>query len=430
MPERAQVFEGSQIGLEVTPGTTVTATKRLIGTTIAPKIESQSKPVMPKGSRMNTGAIPNKQWTSAQISQDPAMYTDISYVLAGLFGSPTITNPSSGVYLHEWDPLNFTGLTPKTYTVETGGFVRARKFGYGLVTGVTMQGSREGVTLSADMIGQKQTTGVTLSPGTAEVQTLHKTGTVSGGTFTITFQGETTATIAYNANNAAVLAALVALPNLDTGDVVLGGGPVGTSDLTITFGGQYASADVPLMVVNSASLTGGGTYDITQTTAGVPLTATTMAPISGNHWDFYLDSAYGSLGTTKLTRCFNWSWGITGMYGPIWPGNTSNASYAAHTDLKPSTTFTFQVEGDSTGEGFLTYVDAGTVVYPRIKMTGPTLGASTYLAQFDFAVAITGVTDNEDVDGVYGMTLQGEIDYSASWGKYISVDVKNDISAL
>src|SRR5690349_21727241 len=127
--ERAQVFEGTQLGLEVTPGTTVTATKRLIGTTIAPKIESQAKSVMPKGSRMNTGAIPNKQWTSASISQDPAMYTDISYIFAGIFGAPSISLVSSGVYLHEWDPLNFTGLTPKTYTVESGGFVRARKFG-------------------------------------------------------------------------------------------------------------------------------------------------------------------------------------------------------------------------------------------------------------------------------------------------------------
>lgn len=431
MPERAQVFEGSQLGLEVTPGTAVAATKRLVGTTISPKIESQAKSVMPKGSRMNTGAIPNKQWTSAAISQDPALYTDISYVFAGLFGPPTITNPSSGVYLHEWDPLNYTGLTPKTYTVENGGFVRARKFAYGLVTDVSMEGTREGVTLSGAMIGQKETIGITLSAGTAEVQTLSKTGTVSGGTFTLTFMGETTATIAYNAANSAVQSALEALPNIAPGDITLGGGPVNTTPVTITFGGQYASADVPLIISDSTSLTGGGTYGVVQTTAGAPLSTTTMAPVSGNQWDFYLDPTSGALGTTKLTRVFRWAWGIQGMYGPVWPGNTTNASWAAHVDRKPTTSFSFQVEGDSTGEGYIaSYLDTGTVFFVRVKMTGATLQASTYLAQLDFAVALTGVTDNEDVDGVYALTYQGEIDYSASWGKYISFDIRNDLASL
>jgi hypothetical protein len=49
-----------------------------------------------------------------------------------------------------------------------------------------------------------------------EVQRITITGTPTGGTFTLTFQGNTTAPIAYNASAATVVAALEALPgNVD-----------------------------------------------------------------------------------------------------------------------------------------------------------------------------------------------------------------------
>src|SRR5204862_2996138 len=128
----------------------------------------------------------------------------------------------------------------------------------------------------------KVTDGITLSPGTNEVQTMSKVSTVTAGTFAITFKGEKTAAIVYNATNAAVLSALLLLPNLSAGDITLGGGPINTSSVTITFGGKYESTDVPLMVVDSALLTGGGSYTIAQTTPGAPLTQLPRTVVSGS----------------------------------------------------------------------------------------------------------------------------------------------------
>jgi hypothetical protein len=107
---------------------------------------------------------------------------------------------------------------------------------------------------------------------TDEVQTLDVTGTVSGGTYTITFDGQTTAAIDFDAVEADVLAALEALSNIAPGDVVVAD-TVGALPMTITFGGAYADADVPLMEVDSSLLTGGGTYDIVETTPGTAGTA-------------------------------------------------------------------------------------------------------------------------------------------------------------
>lgn len=98
---------------------------------------------------------------------------------------------------------------------------------------------------------------VTCNVPASEVQSLDTTGTPTGGTFTLTFQGQTTAAIAYNAAASAVQSALLALSNLDSGDVVAAGGAVGTAPVTLTFGGRFAGGDVPKITANGAALTGG-----------------------------------------------------------------------------------------------------------------------------------------------------------------------------
>lgn len=83
---------------------------------------------------------------------------------------------------------------------------------------------------------------------TNEVQTL--TGTPSG-TFTLSFDGATTSSLATNASAGAVQAALEALPNIGTGGVVCTGGPLPAA-ITCTFSGPLvAGRDLPALVVQS-----------------------------------------------------------------------------------------------------------------------------------------------------------------------------------
>lgn len=91
--------------------------------------------------------------------------------------------------------------------------------------------------------------------GTAEVQTLTGGGTISGGTYTISFNGATTTAIAWNATAATVQAAMEALVTVGAGNVVVTGGPVSTTPLTFTFQGNR-SGDIPQITANAASLTG------------------------------------------------------------------------------------------------------------------------------------------------------------------------------
>lgn len=92
------------------------------------------------------------------------------------------------------------------------------------------------------------------NPLANEIQTVDVDAT--SGTFTLTFTGQTTAAIAWNATAAAVQAALEVLSNIAPGDVVVSGGP-GPALWTIEFRGAYDGVNVAQMTSNAAGLSGG-----------------------------------------------------------------------------------------------------------------------------------------------------------------------------
>lgn len=99
---------------------------------------------------------------------------------------------------------------------------------------------------------------------TEETQTVTVTGAPTGGTFTLTFSGQTTAAIAYNATAAAVQAALQALSNIGAGNVTVSGNAGGP--YTVVFAGALANTDVAQLTA-TASLTGGTTPGVTVATS-------------------------------------------------------------------------------------------------------------------------------------------------------------------
>ncbi len=108
---------------------------------------------------------------------------------------------------------------------------------------------------------------------TNEIQTLTVTGAPTGGTFTITWSGQTTTALAYNATAAQVQAALEALSNIAPGDVVVTGNAGGP--WTLTWGGTQLGENVAAPTTTE-TFTGGTTPDITiaTTTGGDTATAT------------------------------------------------------------------------------------------------------------------------------------------------------------
>lgn len=99
---------------------------------------------------------------------------------------------------------------------------------------------------------------------TNETQRATVTGGPTGGTFTLTWSGQTTAAIPYNANAATVQGALNDLSNIRTGDVIVTGANGGPYDVQFT--NTLKGQDVAAMTASGASLTGGTTPGVTITT--------------------------------------------------------------------------------------------------------------------------------------------------------------------
>lgn len=103
-----------------------------------------------------------------------------------------------------------------------------------------------------------------------DVQTITVTGTATGGTFTLTWNGQTTATIAWNAHAGTVQLAIQNLSNVGNGNVACTGGPLPGTGVTVTFGGTLGNTAQNAMTIGTNSLTGTGspTPVVTHTTTG------------------------------------------------------------------------------------------------------------------------------------------------------------------
>jgi hypothetical protein len=112
------------------------------------------------------------------------------------------------------------------------------------------------------------------SGGTNAVQTVSITGTPTGGTFSLTFGGQTASGIAYNATASAVQTAFLALSSVGAGNATVTGGPGPGTPYVITFTGSLGKK--PVGAITAAGSFTGGTSPaiaVAQTTTGVLPTA-------------------------------------------------------------------------------------------------------------------------------------------------------------
>jgi Phage gp6-like head-tail connector protein len=108
-------------------------------------------------------------------------------------------------------------------------------------------------------------------------QTIMIYGTPTGGTFTLTFNGDSTSSIAYNATAATVQTALQALGNIGSGNVICSGGPLPTIPIFVTWSGSMAQGVTYQPSISaSPSLTGDAAATMyTSTPPALPWSAST-----------------------------------------------------------------------------------------------------------------------------------------------------------
>lgn len=184
-----------------------------------------------------------------------------------------------------------------------------------------------------------------INAATNEVQTVTITGGPTAGTFTLTYGGQTTAAIAYNATAAAVGTALEALSTIGAGNVATAGGPLPGAAVAVTFQGALGARNVATMTATS-SLTGGTTPTVTvaETTPGYASSATPTATsdvylVADSTATMYLSYVGTASGTIRVWLSDGTDW----YKGASHTFNSADGKTAVAIAV-PSRGFTLQVE--------------------------------------------------------------------------------------
>lgn len=139
----------------------------------------------------------------------------------------------------------------------------------GAVHGI-LQGFHLGATVDAETDGQPSLGADGDDFAGNEIQTVTIGASTTGGTFTLTFGGQTTAPINFNANAATVRGALEALINVGAGQVLVTGGPGPANPWVVTFRGTLANQNVVQLTGNGSQLTPPGpVIVVTSQTGGI-----------------------------------------------------------------------------------------------------------------------------------------------------------------
>ncbi len=147
----------------------------------------------------------------------------------------------------------------------------------------TMAVSTEGGSTSASLSGFAQSDftqtqsaldslikvdGYPSSSAVSELQTLSPSSPAGSGTFTLTYLGQTTSALNYNADAATIQVAMEALSTVNTGDITVEGGGSGFAGGDVTFTFANTLGDVSMLAIDDSGLDVSVTA--TETTKGVP----------------------------------------------------------------------------------------------------------------------------------------------------------------
>ncbi|MCA1596066.1 MAG: hypothetical protein LC772_06545 [Chloroflexi bacterium] len=313
--DRAVVLEGTQLGIETTPGALVQALRRLQSCYVEPAPNVPITMHRGLGSFVATGEVVAKEWTAANLSSADFSFRELIYLLAGVVGQPVgggpIT-PTGAANTRRWTfrLINWVASNPQTYTFEHGqnlnGF--AERFGYGLINTLACRTTDKDLAFSGQIIGQQTIEAVTLTQGGAAIAaptvnpTLSATGTAAspiaaptiapgaagGPTLTVNATGGTfaagTYALAYTYTNAAGETTASPLSQFQT---VGANGSISVGPVTIPSGATgvkwYASNATTSTVMDlvAGAPTNGSAWTLTAPGSGAAAPTTNTATAGG-----------------------------------------------------------------------------------------------------------------------------------------------------
>lgn len=440
---RAAVDTILQIGVEREYGVRVAATRRLPGVNISLNPQAEFQLFRARGFNIPTTSVPQKMWANGTWN-GIADYNQVIYPLSGLIGleSTGPDTPSGATNARSWlfapvssgkDPF------PVSFTIEEGD-EDAVQVGEGLkFSSFGLEWTNDASNMTGNLFARFPVDNEPLTTKSNEEQKITKSGTVTSGTFTITFDTQTTAAIDFDATAAEIQTALEALSNIAPGDVIVSGGPISTTPIIIIFTGTLAAVNQPEITIGSGSLVGGGTYvPSTLTAGGADISSIPQSPVSRMHVDIFVDDTFGAIGTTKVTQAYAGDFRIGDKVQPFWALNTDYDSFQSTVRLAADVTASFSTPHNAQSRALYNAVRSNPWRWVRLLATGNEIdtGVNNETIRVDVACKFGNPEKQEDANGVFGYKFNFNSLHNADFtsehasGAAYEIEVINSLTAL
>lgn len=419
-----------QLGREEIPGTPAAGQRTLCALDIGLSPELDVKKYRARGKNLTTTSVLNRKWAMGDYS-GVVSYNELALILFNLIGSAQPAVVGTGGFGWTFNPLSEGRDAPNPFTARIGDVEAAQVFAFMQAKSLELTATREEVQMNGALVAYAPDNAGALTTMTDEVEAITATGTVTGGTYTITYAGQTTAAIAYNATAAAIQAALEALSNLAPGDVFVTGGPLPANRVHIRFAGTLAGTNVAEITISSLGLTGGGSYAPSTVLAGGATVAQVQeSPVSGSEVNLYVDATFGALGTTQIGCPIETRISLPERFNEKWCLNRAQTSFTETVGIATEPTIEFDVEYNAQARALYDAVVQNHLPmrFLRWDALGSNIGAGAdYRIQWDFAGSINSAKEIKDADGIYGYTFGWDIKHSPAWGKAMSCFIVNTL---
>lgn len=441
---RAAVDTILQIGVEHDYGVRVAATRRLPGVNISLNPQAEFQLFRARGFNIPTTSVPQKLWANGTWN-GIVDYNQAIYPLSGLIGLQTAAEPATpggATNARSWlfapvssgkDPL------PKSFTIEEGD-EDAVQVGEGLkFSSFGLEWTNDASNMTGNLFARFPVDAAALTTKTDEEQAITKSGTVTAGTFTITYSAQTTAAIDFDATAAEIQAALEALSNVAPGDVVVSGGPINIAPVVIIFQGTLAATNQTEITIGSGSLTGGGTYvPSTLIAGGADITSIAQSPVSRMHVDIFVDDTFAGIGTTKVAQAYAGDFRIGDKVQPFWALNTDYDSFQSTVRIAADVTCSFSTPHNAQSRALYNAVKTNPWKFVRLLATGNEIdtGVNNETIRVDIACKFGNPEKQEDANGVFGYKFNFNSLHNADFtsehaaGAAYEIEVINSLTAL
>lgn len=426
MAERPFVTQVCLLGKETTPGTPVTPTIRLMQTKVRVQPANEEIDIDYQGDILAGDYATIAYGGEGSIEGVPT-YDELGLVLASVIGKPQTTALGGGAYRHEFifDPRG--RADSQTYTWQFGDANFAEQSTNLIATDFGIEIKRKSTSISGRVLARKVTS-ETLAAGANAVQTLTITGSPTGGTYKLRFNGQVTSSIAFDANAAAIDSALEALTTIGAGNIaVSGSGP-----FTLTFQGDLAGKEQPLVELDTNALTGGTSPSATIVIATLGGHTTYDGyPVLPTQWDVYYASTLAGLGAGQLGKLYDASMEIADRFKDSWTVDSSKEGMDTAIESPAKWTVKLMVQADATGQTLESDEANRTVKYLRLKATGLEIASSgiNHSLTFDLSGQVKAVENFDDADGVYAREFMFGVKFNETWGRAVQVTLVNGVSA-